>query len=174
MPHAAARLPLSEEIARLRAVEAAAAGYSELRTARLDLRWAEVDRARALQADAEALQVARELADAGDADAIAAVALAEELEPDPPPTAAARPAVERPREEHAGYELPDLSGFVALLAEQRRGGASFQAAWASATVRLGLREGELGRVLAITRPEWQAAFNREPAPRGLSLTPLGG
>ena len=182
MPHAAtscATLPLAGTVARLRAVEAAADRSSALRAARSDLRWALIERARAIQSDYAALEAAITLADGGDAEAIEALNLADELDVEPPPRSISHPEAIRswPERLVAGLEVPEvrrLDDLVDALAEQRRHGVPFDSAWASAVARLEMCDGELGSVLRDTKEAWRCAYCRQPAPPGLSLTPWGG
>ena len=163
MPTAVAQsLPLADELHRLQAAIEQARGL-ELRGLRRDLAWAQRDQATALAADPRARAQAEALAAEGDADAEAALARARSVEAPPPSR--------NPWWEDPIVSLPvvSLDPLVDALAGLRRDGASFDEAWPVALELCGLTHGPLGSALASTVRAWQAAYLREPPPRGYEL-----
>jgi len=167
---ARAALPLAAVIDDLRSQHAGATGHVA-RNLKLDIRWAELDRARAITADPAAHALAVELAEEGDEDAIAALRLAAELEPLGPPTSAAVPGTARATGSLAsGGAVPP--GLLDRLAAARRHGQPFDEAWGSALAALAV-SGPWAEILRATRLAWESAYERRPAPPGCVVLAWG-
>ncbi len=169
-----ASLPLASTIAELRRkVELVRNGEGRagerrnaVRSACLDVRWAQLDQATMIRDNLAALERALVLAEAGDADAVAALERVGKLA-----------AWEEPRSAVAGRDntIPistelDLSELVDVLAELRRHGYDFDRAWATALERVDLAEEDLLRCVKWSAPAWEAAYRRQLPPRGFGLT----
>lgn len=165
LPQTAAKLPLADTIAALRQALDSTYG-AERRGLAGDLRWALVDQARLVRDDLAVLELALNLAEAGDEDAIEALKLADELEPlEAAPASAGQPtSLTSPT-----IALLQLDELVSELAAHRRAGLDFAEAWQRATAQFGLT-GQLARTLRWSRPAWKASYERANPPAGFQLS----
>jgi hypothetical protein len=163
-------LPLARELAALRTkLEACGDAYARRRVL-TDVRWCELDRARALRDDRPALETATSLAQAGDPEARRALELADQL-----PLESELRSVRQTTWQDTLPKPPrlKLDHLIQALAEQRRAGVEFDAAWRVCLRESGLASSGLTEALWWSLPAWRAAYERKVAPRGYALVAWG-
>lgn len=134
----------------------------ELGEQRKCLRWSQTDEALELALDADAARLAREQANAGDAQAVEAVQRADQLDPAVVSEVRAIEATPRESPQPVGPDDPALLREIrAALAEHRDRGWAFDRAWAATAGALVPDKRALGvwRVaLQSTRGAWERAY----------------